>query len=147
MANRISDEIKDKVEELSKTGMSKRRIADECKISVGSVTRIQNERDIDVPSREKGGRVSRKVDLSEINLEKEEDEEPKFTILKQKTIELVGVRTNYTYEVALHGKDLRIKTGYSEDIVIDLKDAAGFAEEIAEVVRTVLKMRQNVWEP
>lgn len=126
-------------------------IAKTCNVSVATVYRIRDEFGIKT-ERGKGGRVARTINQTELDFRTakdamKSDKKESFCILKDKTIQLVGTKTNYTYTIGLHGDDLQIATGYSEPIKIDLKDAAGFANELADVVETVLEMRKEMWRP
>lgn len=155
MANRkkISEETKDKVVELTLSGVSVEDIATRLNIGSSTVYHIRAERKVSSPYHKKGV-ISRTIPLGvsngTISVEKEEKEEVEQepscdVVLNNKTVELVGCKTGFKYTASLKCKDLSIDTGYSEVFAIDLKDLVSFANELMSMAVEIERMKKNVW--
>ena len=144
---RISDETRDKIIKMSENGSTIGDIAYELGVSRSTVVNIRREKGF-VSDYNKGGVVSRTIPKVMLTSKEEKPgncEEAVYTVLNNKTVELVGIKTGYLYTASSKGDSMRIKTGYSDDIQIDYKDLVDFANEIFEIVEAVSKMKSDVF--
>ncbi len=141
MPRRIEEHVKEQVVKMTTAGHTQKEISKMLGISTMSVSRIQKERNA-VPPDAKGGWVAKRVICPKA--EEPEETRESFTLVSNRTIELVGVMTGFKYTGSVKNKDLQIETGYGDVFVIDIKDLANFSNELLDVAIALEKMRKNV---
>ena len=135
----IGEEMKNRIVELTLNGHRQKDIAHQTGYSLPTIRKIQKERCCEPLWNSKSGAVPNFVKKEP----KLDPVEHNYTLINNKTLEVVGIGTQFVYTVSTKGKDLTINTGYCPEFAIDLKDLVNFANELMDVAQMAEQIRSN----
>lgn len=149
MKKRLSEDQIEQIKSLSMQKIEQNVIAEMVGCSVPTVRRYQQHYNIPASNRYRGGVLSEGVVPSPVSTEKNEailELKPKeWVVLAEKNVVLYGHKTGFSYAVGTKGNEVRIKTGYCEDIQIGIKDLVAFGNEILDVAEAIQQMKKDVF--
>ena len=73
--------------------------------------------------------------------EKPMHKEEHYIDVVDQNISITGNGTKFKYNISLKSRSVRIETGYSSDIEIDIKDMDSFVKELTEIVKELARFK------
>lgn len=152
MGAKLTQDRIDKIWSMTEQRCTQADIARVVGCSIGTVKAYQKIQRLPASNRHGDGNTGVNAIPPVFKKESEEQIEPdtkpnEWVALEDKTISLLGLKTNYRYIVRMHGDIIKIETGYNEEpFEIDIKDLVAFGNELLDVADSITKMKKNVWQ-
>lgn len=149
MPREISQEQIDMIKSMTEQRFSQQAIQDKTGISKTTIRKYQRLSNLPASNRHEGG--TRVLNSIPPVFEKEEKKEPEknpgeWLILHDKTLELVGIKTNYKYTISRQSNEVVIDPLYSESLKISIDDLVAFGNELLDLADVLNDMKRNVWK-
>ena len=141
-ARKIGEKEIETIKRMTMEGYTHFDIADKIGVSKTTVGYYQKKLNLKASNKWHFGETASKEPL-QLKEEKPPKPKKKWTTVADKKITLTGNQTNYVYEFGLTESLLKIKTGYSDDIMVDLKDLAAFCEELCDVTEAINELKKH----
>lgn len=148
---RIGENEQEIIRTMTEAGASQRDIADQFGVSDATIGYWQNKLGVKSKNSNRGGRISSIGNIPNFT-EKSESKDTngayypsEEVITVDKTLKLNGVKTGFNYTIGLHNDNVLVETGYGDPFRIDLKDLAGFSNELIGILETIQKMKKDIF--
>ena len=146
---RITEEQIATIKSMTANGATQIDIAEKVGLSKRSIANVQKNNHLKASTKWKFGETAEMDEVDKYKkVEKpiqnqKEIRKPEWVKLTEKVVTLTGTMTKFEYTIGLHDKMLKVNPGYSEEIELDLKDLAAFANELMDMVDIISRMKKD----
>lgn len=148
---KIGENEQEVIRTMTEAGATQRDIAEKIGVTDQTIAYWQKKLEVKSNSTNRGGKIA-SVGNTPNFTEKSETRDSngayypsEEVITVDKTLKVNGVRTGFNYTIGLHNDNVLIETGYGDPFRIDLKDLAGFSNELIGVLETIQKMKKDIF--
>lgn len=153
---RLSQEMLDKIEALSKSRWRQADIAKEVGCSVDTVRAHQQRLGIPASTRvEASGQYPAKQpvaispdtfkeEVMAISAPKNQTKPGEWVEIVEAAIKLTGSKTSFTYTIGLLNSEITIHTGYGDPIPLDARDLVAFGNELLDMADKITALKNNL---
>lgn len=148
---KIGENEQEVIRTMTEAGATQRDIAGQFGVSDQTIAYWQKKLGVESKNPKHGGKIASAGNIPNFT-EKSETRDSngayypsEEVITVDKTLKVNGVRTGFNYTIGLHNDNILVETGYGEPFRIDLKDLAGFSNELIGVLETIQKMKKDIF--
>lgn len=142
MPRKISDEAIETIKKMTMEGAYQSKIGEVLGIHATTVGQYQKKLGLKASNKWHFGESASKEPL-QLKEVKPPKPKKKWTNIVEKSVKLQGSQTKFEYSFGTNSKDLSIKTGYSNDVEIDMKDLVVFANELVDIAEMMSDLKSK----